>query len=329
MMTLQLAAALRRHVFTHGAFCGIIDVRRQISTSTSTSTQTTRQDEQHIMHTTTKRTVGLVEIIRKRVYPLQPGGNVGDPSTPTASVSPGEYPLFRGQNGTYWFEMSGFANTAVSAESVPESDIVMLHYGDVADENAPMNVSSAEFTAVQMREMIEESDPDGTEHHPNYGLMVRMSLYGNGSSVVFKIQYGEYQEILHALTVEEAQMEPRDLLEKKIRDAMESYGDRVKQSQMDAMFDVLDELEWREPTTPARPWFVHGAQYSDRTGKSGTSIIEIEIPTDEIDTDWFTTNNEWTIASRVAMASQTSWWRRALDNGVFLADTTKRDGDIE
>lgn len=96
-----------------------------------------------------------------------------------------------------------------------------------------------------------------------------------------------------------------DILEARIYARVDENGDRISQSVMDAVIEVLDELDWREPTRPRKPYRVHSVRYSDGRGDSGTSIVEIEVPSADVQSAWLIGNGEFTVAAR-----STSQWSR-------------------
>lgn len=279
--------------------------------------------------------IGHVKFMKQRVYPLVPGTSVDDPSNPTAIVPPGEYPLYRdSEREEYWFAMTGFQNVRGSVENVPNSDLSIVQTGDTPDTDKKLDVESKRFQVDEMREMLLEEishyDDPPIERVVTDGavqFMRTITLYGG--SVVFVIEAEAYMRILSAMTMAEREMDPSDLLEKRIGDKLESLGEhRFSRSQWDAVFDSLEDLNWREPPRSVGARKIVAVYYSDGTGDAGTSIVELEVPRSEVSAAWF--GGEWTIAPYVAEeAPQTPWWRRALDSGVFRINTTDNDGDNE
>lgn len=96
-----------------------------------------------------------------------------------------------------------------------------------------------------------------------------------------------------------------DILEARIYARVGENGDRISQSVMDAVIEVLDELDWREPTRPRKAYRVHSVRYSDGRGDSGTSIVEVEVPSADVQSAWLIGNGEFTVAAR-----STSQWSR-------------------
>lgn len=55
------------------------------------------------------RQVGTVEILRVRIYPIDPEQDVSDINATTAVVEPGEYPVYR-ESGATWWMLDGYVN---------------------------------------------------------------------------------------------------------------------------------------------------------------------------------------------------------------------------
>lgn len=53
--------------------------------------------------------IGTVQILRLRIYTIDPDADVCDPNATTAVVEPGEYPVYRAGDTTWWM-MTGHVN---------------------------------------------------------------------------------------------------------------------------------------------------------------------------------------------------------------------------
>lgn len=53
--------------------------------------------------------IGWVQILRDRIYPIDPKSDVSDPEATTVIVPPGRYPVYRNNDVTYWI-MKGHIN---------------------------------------------------------------------------------------------------------------------------------------------------------------------------------------------------------------------------
>lgn len=58
---------------------------------------------------TGRRRVGSVQILRTRIYTIDPEAGLGDVTATTAVVEPGEYPVYRRGDTTYWM-LTGYLN---------------------------------------------------------------------------------------------------------------------------------------------------------------------------------------------------------------------------
>lgn len=54
--------------------------------------------------------IGSVRILRERIYPLDAAQDVGDINATTVVVPPGDYPVYR-DGDTTWWQLNGYVNT--------------------------------------------------------------------------------------------------------------------------------------------------------------------------------------------------------------------------
>ena len=111
------------------------------------------------------REVGTVEILRERVYPLDP--NTGDsPVASTVVVAPGVYPLWRVADATYWM-MSGHLNSG-GFDKIGDGLFVM-RAGDGAD-GPQVTFPSRRFGPDEWAAFL--ADPSCVEGDPEQRLRI-------------------------------------------------------------------------------------------------------------------------------------------------------------
>jgi hypothetical protein len=112
--------------------------------------------------------IGTVELLRLRVYTIDPADDVTNLSDASAIVKPGTYPPYQDADG-YWFKLTGSVNRrGVTVEPLWPGTFAMHRHGDEATSKK-VTVPSRRFTAEKLAELL-TVDPMFREGDPQQRL---------------------------------------------------------------------------------------------------------------------------------------------------------------
>lgn len=98
--------------------------------------------------------IGIVEILRSRVYPLDPSNE--SPSRTTVFVEPGIYPVYQKDDAVRWL-MTGKKNKRVDGKSERiGDDMYMMHPAHDNPYGADIPYASPSFSIDQLKEFMAE-----------------------------------------------------------------------------------------------------------------------------------------------------------------------------
>lgn len=286
----------------------------------------------------TSEKIGIVRFESQRVYALKPGTSTIDFDNPTAVVPPGEYSLMHdSETEEYWYAMTGHLNARGVVQISDSGSTAVVEHGDRPASDEQIAVESVRFSFEDFRSFLQDSNHKnvllgGGNYRVEYKLWDGTVVIGMDRDVALRAEYG--------LSARERVMSPLDLLEKRLYERFEDHGDHVNSTVMDSIVEVLEELRWREPTRSGKPYRVRSVTYSDEYGSSGTSIVELEVPSADVRSEWLIGDGEWTIARRAigdggndgtsrSKSDERPWWRRFYDANVRIAAREETAGDSE
>lgn len=113
--------------------------------------------------------VGTVQVLRARVYTLDPDHDVADLHNASAVVAPGTYPVYRAA-GRVWWVMTGRVNEIGTIRPLPHPGMFTMVTADVPGEQE-VAVESARLDAAGLAALLAE--PLCAEGHPAQRLRFR------------------------------------------------------------------------------------------------------------------------------------------------------------